>query len=237
MSLQEPVLRAAVVEFFWPDAPRFPDVRGQLIERMRAVTEDDEAWHGDQKMVGTWNDERRLHLIVSGGGVTVVSEDPERIDLIDVAAAILAGVMHELNVAEVTTIRTACTWLLAAESREAAAASIERRLGAGDLRDSFAPLGGRPDDLVLTYYFNSRAETQTSLRIVSMEREEFADSGDFITDFEEDELPPAAALIEARRRHRGHVPNPATALENAARHVESIRGAGERFIATLRTSK
>jgi hypothetical protein len=232
VGLQEPVLRSVVLEFSWEPAPLFHDFRGSLAHDLRAVTEDRSSWNTDSKLVLVWNDETGVNLFVSDRDWLVSTERLDRADPAEIAAVVLPAVVSTLEIEELVEVEVSLTWLLAAETLAEAAAALERHMGSASLRDVLSPFGGRPDDMVLQYWFGSHDETNMTLRVSSMTGEELSDNNEFLTDFGVDELPPAAALVHLRRRHRGIIEMD-SAIEVATRQLGQATSAGERFVATL----
>jgi hypothetical protein len=235
VEIQEPTLRALVLAYSWPLAPRFPDVRGAATEILREATGSPDDWSWDPSssgaMVFAWHEKRRLHLILSGAGLDIVSDGPE--DPEPVAESVLARCAELLNVSELDECIASAMWLLAAPNVDDASAGIERAFGAEKLRQLLEPLGGRPSRLEIEAVFEDEYGS-AMLRAKPASAEELVNDAEyFLSDVESSELPPAAIAVRIkRRRSAGEV---AEAVGRSRRLLESVLEAGDKLLPKLVT--
>jgi hypothetical protein len=234
VSLQESVLRAVHAEFSWPLAPRFPDVRGAVTEKMRQVTQcpDDWVWDADPPLALAWDEQRRLHLAVGGSFVEIIAEDVEAVDLVPAARRLVPEVADLLGVTTVTAVEVTLIWLTASEDRSTAAAELESKVLVAGARDLFEPLGGRPDHVEVAAEFGAGAPTVSRLDVRSLSAEEMMETPEFLSPFAREDLPPAALRVRLHRRQRGDLAV-AESLDRMDYHLDAAVAAGRRFLGTL----
>jgi hypothetical protein len=236
VEIQEPTLRALVLHYSWDLAPRFPDVRGAVTDIFRAATGSPEDWTwdtGSRPMVAAWSGERRLHMMMMGTGMDVVSERPE--DPLPSVRTVLPACLHALNLVKPDECSAAAMWLLPAPTIEDASAGIESTFGAGNLRHILEPLGGRPSALELTAEFQDK-DGRATFRAKPASAEELVDAGEyFLSDIESTELPPAA--IVARIHRVRNAPDGIDSIfDVSAQLLTSVQQAGDKLLARLVTA-
>lgn len=235
MPVQEPVLRAVNLRFGWGSPPRFVDVRGALTELLRQATESPDDWTWDEGLTGpvvaAWNDKQRLHLLASPEGLSLVSELPDATALEGAAARTVGPCLDLLEVRELDHCGAGATWTLAAADARDAEAALEGWLFRSDFRTRLEPVGGRPDDLVVTMVFGAEREVSSILRAEPVTDEEAVDIF-FLSEMERSEFPPAALLADFQRRHE-HGFGAADGTARAVKHLDQLVTQAEKFLATV----
>lgn len=245
MSLQEPVLRAAGLAFRLTLAPRFPDVRGLLtdvlLEVLHAGEEEGESdidWFWDSgsgsssPAVFAWDETRRLNISLAPRRLDILSEAPDVQALNSTARHILGPCLDILGLSEAIGCSATATWTLAAEQAADAEQALEEWVFQSSLRKTFEPLGGRPDDLVFEATFAGGGDVATSFRAEPVTDEQASEGPFFLSEFEVDEFPPGALLVQVER-HQNSSGSADDAVERAERHLDKVLDQTDRLLATL----
>jgi hypothetical protein len=226
VSLQEPVLRAVTVSVEWPLPPRLPDVRGSLTDVLREALGVDEDWYWDSDSDGltvvVWHEEERLHTIISGKGIIVVSERPDAERALKAATSIVAPCMELLALGKASACAAGATWTLAAQDAVEAEAALEGWLASPMLRERLNPLGGRPDDLIISVRYVGDGDVSTFFRVEPVTDSQAVGGGFFLSsDVEESEFAPSS-LLAATDRREGREATPDEALNRLSRHLDHV---------------
>lgn len=237
VALQEPVLRAARLSFEWDLSPRFPEVRGAITEILRDATGSSQewVWDSDEEVgptVAAWNEKNQLFLIAGTRRLDCITESPDTPSIRDAAANSVQGCLAALNLDHLTGTMGAGTWMLAAEDSRQATEALEAWLFNESLRTTLQPLGGRPDDLIVSIRFDTGGDVTTSLRTEPLTDTQAAASPYFLSDAEPTDFPPASVIVEVERRQAEDC-DPPQALSRAERHLEQVLAETERLLATV----
>jgi hypothetical protein len=236
VALQEPVLRAASVRFAWAHAHLFPDVRGALTEVLVATTGAGDNWAWDTiagaPAVMASNEERRVHGLISTDSLDLVDEHPDTDALSAAAATCVERSLSLLHVTELEAVGASAIWTLAASGTTDAEAALEDWLFSPRLRTTLGPLGGRPDDLVLTARFEADNGVATTFRTEPLTDEQAAAGPWFLSDMEPSEFSPASLYVQADREHRSKSA-PSDGPDRAMRVLQQLRAQTEKLLATV----
>lgn len=236
VPVQEPVLRHAHFDFGWPLSPRFPDVRGALTDVLRAATGSRDEWSWDSSQSGpavvAWNEDARLHLIVTGHGMDIVTDVPDIPRLMAVANEVLAASLEILAIERLSHCGAGATWTLAAADSKDAEAALERWLFGDSFRSRLEPLGGRPDDINLRLRFENNADVYTTLGAEPVTDEQAAFGPYFPSDLDPSDFPPGALLVNINRRHEAafEVPH---GIERAEHHLDQLLAQAQKLLASV----
>jgi len=236
VALQEPVLRSVGLGFRWALGPRYADVRGELTEILAAATDaaDNWAWDvfdGDPSIL-VWNEDRRLHVIVQPRGLDIVSEHPDIDAVVAVASEVLAGCLDALNLKVVTRVSSSAKWTLAAGAAADVEKALEDWLLSPRLRTTLGPIGGRPDDLILSGRFEADNGVVTMFKTEPVTDEQAVGGGFFISDMEASEFPPASLLVDLERQHTDEFDS-ADGTKRSEGVLQQVLSQGSKLLATV----
>jgi hypothetical protein len=224
------------MRFAWALSPHLPDVGGALTDVLRGATGSPDGWAWDTgpdgPAVAAWDDERRLHLLVTPTGLSLTSERPDSEALSAAADATLMGCAELLHVTEMAGVGSGGIWTLAAENFGEAEEALEHWVFSTHLRTTLEPLGGRPADLILTLRFDAPGNVTTFVK-VEPGTDKYAATGPyFISDMDESEFPPACLIADIDRR-QDQAFAPSEAVERASRQLEHVTAQGQKLLATV----
>ena len=237
VAVQEPVLRVVQINVGWEMPPRFPDVRGELTDAFREITEDSGSWFWDSNspagMVFASNEEKQLYLLATPDGLDIVSEAPDVGTVISAADVVISDCMRILNLKSLRHAAGGAAWTLAAEDTKGAEAALESWLFMPQMRTRLGALGGRPSDIILTLRFDTETGVTTTLKTEPLTDEQAAEGPYFLSeDLDASEFPPAVLYVSVNRSQAGDF-SAGDAATRGRRYLQQILKHGAELFANV----
>lgn len=230
MELQEAVLKAVISEIRFEPTPRFPEVRAELIERLRdAGGLDNWAMSEQFVQIFTEGDPRAL-LQVSIGNLSTSFENMGADECRAATGRTIETALDALGLKTATYIGVRSSWLAATDDFDQLNEWLIENIG-GAAPHVLEPVGQKPSDSGWVFEFRS-SEPEHLLRVGPMKEEQATSQ---LRDKEPGNYPPQFLLIDLDRQYKTVTQGVPAVVERWGSAFDRCLAVAEQVVGRLRS--